>query len=245
MDDALAKIYVFYYKPGSVLNLDKMYQPIMAGNAMMKQTTMPGDNTGENISGKNQYYSELTGIYWVWKNSRQDVVGTCHYRRYFTAQPEPFLYRVKRMFYYPVGLYKKRIGLIYTKNVDLFTPAILTENELQTFLGKYDAILPAARKLKNTGENHYDRYHDIQDLYLIKQIIHEKCPDYLSAYDKVMEGKRLYANNMFVLKNQHFREFMNWWFDLLFEFERRINLSTKTGYQQRNLGFMAERLLNV
>ena len=41
-----------------------------------------GDNTGDHISEKNCYYSELTGMYWVWKNSHAKVVGTCHYRRY-------------------------------------------------------------------------------------------------------------------------------------------------------------------
>jgi hypothetical protein len=38
---------------------------------------------------------------------------------------------------------------------------------------------------------------------------------------------------------------MQWWFGLLFEFEKRINLKTYNGYQQRILGFIAERLLNV
>ena len=38
---------------------------------------------GEHIAEKNCYYSELTGLYWVWKNvSDLDYVGICHYRRY-------------------------------------------------------------------------------------------------------------------------------------------------------------------
>lgn len=41
-----------------------------------------GDDTGDQISDKNCYYSELTGMYWVWKNVKTPVVGTCHYRRY-------------------------------------------------------------------------------------------------------------------------------------------------------------------
>ena len=41
-----------------------------------------GDDSGDNISDQNCYYSELTGMYWVWKNSHTKVVGTCHYRRY-------------------------------------------------------------------------------------------------------------------------------------------------------------------
>jgi hypothetical protein len=50
---------------------------------------------------------------------------------------------------------------------------------------------------------------------------------------------------MFILKDEHFQEFMAWWFDVLFEFENRIDLSLYTGYQQRIMGFVAERLLNV
>lgn len=38
-----------------------------------------------NITELNQFYAELTGFYWIWKNklklvSRDDLIGNCHYR---------------------------------------------------------------------------------------------------------------------------------------------------------------------
>ena len=42
------------------------------------------DNTGDNISIENPYYGELTGLYWVWRNTRNDpddIVGFCHYNK--------------------------------------------------------------------------------------------------------------------------------------------------------------------
>ena len=41
------------------------------------------DDEGISISDRNKQYCELTGLYWLWKNISDDVVGVCHYRRHF------------------------------------------------------------------------------------------------------------------------------------------------------------------
>ena len=99
--------------------------------------------------------------------------------------------------------------------------------------------------MKYTVENHYRRYHNISDLKIAEAVLTDLYPDYLDAYHVVMNRKRLYANNMFVLRNKDYQEFMTWWFHVIFEFENRIKLYSYTGYQKRIIGFIAERLLNV
>jgi tetratricopeptide (TPR) repeat protein len=62
---------------------DAMYVPLQVGKAVKEDLGYLGDNTGENISELNDCYSELTGVYWIWKNYHfADYVGVCHYRRY-------------------------------------------------------------------------------------------------------------------------------------------------------------------
>lgn len=42
------------------------------------------DNTGDNISDENDYFGELTGLYWIWKNENikpNDIIGFCHYNK--------------------------------------------------------------------------------------------------------------------------------------------------------------------
>lgn len=62
---------------------DPMFVPIQVGRALGKDLGYIGDDTGDSISMWNPYFSELTGMYWVWKNFRTDGnVGLCHYRRF-------------------------------------------------------------------------------------------------------------------------------------------------------------------
>lgn len=52
------------------------------------------DCTGDNISSKNKQYCELTGLYWIWKNAKEDIIGLVHYRRHFIL-PENWLERMQ------------------------------------------------------------------------------------------------------------------------------------------------------
>ena len=63
---------------------DGLHVPLLNGSASQDEDFgYFRDDSGDNISNLNKYYAELTGEYWVWKNSKADIIGFCHYRRYF------------------------------------------------------------------------------------------------------------------------------------------------------------------
>lgn len=63
---------------------DAIYVPLQVGCSDHNNYGYLSDNTSDNISYKNPYYSELTGLYWIWRNyAETDYLGLCHYRRYF------------------------------------------------------------------------------------------------------------------------------------------------------------------
>jgi hypothetical protein len=72
--------------------------PIQVGAALCKERVADIlDCDGENISEKNVNYSELTALYWVWKNRLQehpavgDYIGLAHYRRLLSLREDDLL----------------------------------------------------------------------------------------------------------------------------------------------------------
>lgn len=55
---------------------DSVYLPVHVGHALHDDLGYTGDDTGLNISIKNPYYSELTGLYWTVHNiTDSDYMG--------------------------------------------------------------------------------------------------------------------------------------------------------------------------
>lgn len=65
---------------------DEMYIPLHVGEEGKEDLGYIGDNTGDNISLKNPYFCELTGLYWAWKNLNAEYIGLSHYRRHFSSK---------------------------------------------------------------------------------------------------------------------------------------------------------------
>ncbi len=110
------KIYTMTHKKFQIPS-DCMYVPLQVGSAMAGSFGYLKDDSGDNISKWNCYYSELTGLYWVWKNVTDvDYVGTCHYRRYLLNRQGCLFVENE----YETIL--KEYDLITTKRVELNNP---------------------------------------------------------------------------------------------------------------------------
>ena len=66
------------------LKADNIHLPLHVGAALSKNDIgFKRDDSGDNISKLNPWFSELTGLYWAWRNIDADFIGLEHYRRRF------------------------------------------------------------------------------------------------------------------------------------------------------------------
>lgn len=217
MDNTRIKIIVALHKPYR-LPEDPMYLPLQVGRTLHPALPYAGDDTGENISEKNPGFCELTGLYWAWKNLDSKYIGLCHYRRYFAGR-----------------------GLLARDPWQ----RVLKKHQAEKLLQKAPVILPRKRNyFIETNYNQYIHSHHVQDLALTRRIIAERHPRYLAAYDRFMKRTTGHHFNMFVMRRDLLDKYCDWLFDILFELERRLDVSGYTAYDRRVFGFVAERLLD-
>jgi len=199
---------------------DSGYLPVQVGRATSdKSLSFLGDDTGNNISHLNKNFCELTGLYWLWKNRKANTYGLVHYRRYFRSN---------------------------SNSVKVAGKNVCSSTELATFLNENQIVLSKPRNYWiESIRKHYKNAHHINDLDILEDIIRTHYPEYLPAFDKVMNRRTVSLYNMFVMNSEPFNNYCEWLFTVLFDAQKRIQYLEYGPYQGRVFGFLAERLLNV
>lgn len=198
---------------------ENYYLPIHVGKEGKENIGYIGDNTGDNISIKNPYYCELTGVYWAWKNLEADYIGLVHYRRQFKGK---------------------------NRKINSLFDCILTKEEIDKLLEKNDIVLP--KKRKYYIENLYDHYKHtmyVEPLDITKKIIEEKYPEYLDNFNKLHKRTSAHMFNMFIMNREYFNKYCEWLFDILEELEKRVDNSQYDSFHARFYGRIGELLLDI
>ena len=198
---------------------DSVYLPVLVGAVKNYKAGIAyqRDDEGDNISARNPYYSELTGVYWAWKNLKDvDAIGLVHYRRYFYVSKPHNLDHV-------------------AKGADC-----------EHFLADYDVIVPKKRNYYiESNYDHYIHAHPAEPLDKTRDIIADAYPDYLPAFDMMMKRRSAHMFNMFVMKRPAFESYCEFVFGVLSKLEGQIDISGYSVQDQRVYGYISERLLDV
>ena len=213
------KIFVVTHKKFEVPK-DKLFIPIQVGvSEDLKLSRGIRDNNGDNISEKNSSYCELTALYWIWKNIKDvQYIGLCHYRRYFANNS-------------------------WNKSEANF----INEQQILETLKTYDVIVPEEMTItKNVASFYYVQGAGRKkDLDKLVEIVEQKCPEYKSSLNQVLNSSKAYYCNMAIMSKDKFDAYCEWLFDILFELEGVTDLTGYSIAEKRIYGYLSEILLNV
>ena len=209
-------IYIATHKKFNVPNLNG-YCALQVGAEGKEKYGYLRDNIGNHISGKNANYCELTGLYWIWKNTDDSYKGLVHYRRYFGRN-----------------------------NLSNKISDICSYEYLLNCLKSVDIVLPYVEYFKQNAKEEILLHCCTEEIFdKLRQIIETKYPDYIETYDRYFNENKASLFNMLFCKREIFDAYCEWLFSILFVLEKQEDLAKLNTYQQRLYGFLSERLLNV
>ena len=202
-----------------------MYLPVQAGAAIAGK--LPGltyDDTGDHISGKNPAYSELTALYWLWKNNDSDYKGLVHYRRLFAT----------RSFFKGRGRHGDRLD------------RVIDDAELAQMLDKHSVIMPTKRYyVIETIHSHYVHTMYAEQVEVAETVLEHMAPQYMPEWKRLMKRRSSRFFNMMIMDREHFDAYCAWLFPILTEIARRLPPDQYEAFHARYPGRISEMLLNV
>lgn len=235
-------LYVSYHNKCDLIKT-QYFKPIQVGtkyNSALFPSEL-NDATEENISIKNKSFCELTAQYWVWKNDlTSEYIGFCHYRRHFVFNPEN---KTESDIYGVIPF--EKMDDHYLKDIGY------SDISLENFLKNVDVVIPEKWDVRNLyAKNNLDQYKqgqnlDINDYYTCLAILNEKYPEYNETANNYNRSVYGYYTNMFIMKREIFLHYSQWLFDILFELEKRIDLSKRDLQEYRVFGYISEWLFGI
>lgn len=215
------EIYVLTHKEFDETYDSKLYKPLLNGSYFNSENlNYIRDDTGDNISKLNPFYAELTGEYWVWKNSKADIIGFNHYRRWFVKN---------------IKLNKLNKDDILN---DLETYDIILPQKTRFLFSIEETIKKSLKRNPDYGV-HWD------DEIKLKKIIDTHFKEYRDTYEEVMNGNECYNYNMFICNKELADEYFKWAFNVIDLFKNEIDFSKYPENNKRVFGFISERLLTT
>lgn len=183
------------------------------------------DDEGENISGKNREYCELTAHYYAWKNINADYYGFCHYRRFFGVE------NCTKRPYLALGKLKEKDKTKLLGDSGYWTRTIQSS----------DIIAPCPEDMGLAAREHYitSRYHYTEDLQLFLDILAKHAPFIMDTAAEYLSQSKQYFCNMFIMKDELFEEYCNILFPVLAEFDEKKVMHGDFQSDRTN-GYLAE-----
>lgn len=226
---------------------NNIYIPVRCGAVFDKRKNiqMLGDDTGDNISAKKDMYSELTVLYWAWKNQKADYYGLCHYRRYLSP--------ISKNLKFVKNEHNAGCVSIDYLNDENITKYKLNEACLNKSINGFDGIFMKPIDLTEFNiKSNYEAmdkaksWHNMKWIDLAVNIAKEKYPEMAEVIDTYLYNYRYsYLYNCFVMKKDIFNKFCGWLFSILFELEKRIDVSNTWENLYRTLGTTGEHFFGI
>ncbi len=196
--DDMSKVHMYVAKYFRDKKLQNAYEypsyciPIQVGTQLCKERVADTlDNDGDNISNRNPNYSELTALYWIWKNvllhnneegDEHSYYGLGHYRRIFELSQDD-------------------IGRMISNNVD--------------------AVLPLPMPYIPNINAHHERYVKPEDWGVVCNVLAEYAPEDFSRMNSILGQEYMFNYNIILAKKNVLIEYCEWLFPILNEVENR------------------------
>ena len=201
----------------NVVPLPDYVFPVHAGASVsVARIAELSDDTGDHISNQNGNYSELSVLYWIWKN------------KLIPDKAVNAIEDAKDGQYYGLAQYRRMF--------------MLSEEDLLRLVDHdVDVVLPYPLPYEPNIHAHHERYLKTSDWEALLCALRELQPEYADAFPKILEQSYLYNYNVILARKSVLREYCEWLFPIL---ERVGELSVPKASERRDryIGYMGETL---